>query len=214
MAITVLLADDHTLFRQGIRVLIEQEDDMALIAEADNGRKAVRIARKVKPKIAILDITMKDLNGIEAARQICSENPAVRVIALSMHSDRRLVRGMLEAGASGYLLKDCTSEELIRCIRSVNSGNTYLSQAIVNLIAEDFASTPNAQPWSSLSPRQIEVLQLIAEGKNTKEIADCLYVSTKTIETYRRQLMNKLNVNSIVDLVKFAVREGITSLDP
>ncbi len=214
--IKILLADDHKIIRDGLRSLINNQSGMEVAAEAENGRDAVKLARKLKPDIIIMDISMPDLNGIEATRQIISETPAVKVIALSMHIDKRFVVEMFNAGVSGYLLKDCAFEELSGAIRAVASNQTYLSPKVAGEVIKDYVhqyTTKNIPAGSTLSPREREVLQLIAEGRNTKEIAARLNVSVKTIETHRRKIMDRLNVRSIAELTKFAIREGLTSLD-
>lgn len=216
MAIRILLADDHKIIRDGLRNLVEKEPDMEVAGEAENGRRTVGLARKLGPDVVIMDVTMPDLNGIEATRQIRGECPNVKVIALSMHSDKRFVLGMLEAGASGYLLKDCAFEELSRAIRSVAGNQTYLSPGITDVVIQDYlikSSTLKTPTEPILTAREREVLQLIAEGKSTKETADILHVSIKTVETHRRQIMDKLDLHSIAALTKYALREGLTSLE-
>jgi len=214
--VKILLADDHKIIRDGLRSLIDNKSGMEVVAEAENGRNAVRLTRKLKPDVIIMDISMPDLNGIEATRQIISESPGVRVIALSMHIDKRFVVEMFNAGVSGYLLKDCAFEELYGAIRAVVSNQTYLSPKIAGTVIKDYVhhvTTKHAPPATHLSPREREVLQLIAEGKNTKEIAARLNVSVKTVETHRRKIMERLNIHSIAELTKFAIREGLTSLE-
>ncbi len=215
MSIRILLADDHKIIREGLCTLLEKEQGMEVVGHAENGRMTVKLAMKLSPHIVIMDITMPDLNGIEATRRILSDLPSIKVIALSMHADRRFVTRMLEAGASGYLLKDCAFEELIGAIRAVSTNQVYLSPAITGIIVEDYKSylsMKNSSVSSNLTAREHEVLQLLAEGRSTKQIASSLYVSVKTIETYRRQIMEKLNIYSIAELTKYAIREGLTSL--
>jgi len=195
--------------------LIKQQFGMKVVAEAKDGWEAVRLARKLRPSIVIMDIAMPGLNGIDATRQILSEAPGVKVIALSMYSDRRFVVGMLDAGASGYLLKDCAFEELLSAIRTVIAGRTYLSPAIVDIMDEGnpgHLSMTTRSVFSVLTPRQREVLQLMAEGKSTKEIASILRISVKTVETYRQQIMKRLNTHSVARLTRYAIREGLISL--
>ncbi len=216
MSIRVILADDHKIIRDGLRALIESEPDMELLADADNGRTAVELARKLKPTVVVMDIGMPDLNGMDATRQIQAEAPCVKVIALSMHADKRYVAGMLSAGASGYLLKDCAFEELSNAIRAVAANKTYLSPGISGVVVSDYVQrlkgdAPALRP--GLTPREREVLQLVAEGKSTKEIAALLHVSQKTIETHRQRVMDKVGVRSVAELTKFAIREGLTSLE-
>lgn len=217
MTIRILLADDHKIMREGLRALLERDLDFQVEAEAENGVEAVQLARKLKPHIVIMDIGMPGLNGIEATRQVTAELPATKVIALSMHSDKRFVIEMLKAGVSGYLLKDSASEELASAIRTVLSGTPYLSPKITGVVLKDYLSAltktePSA--FTLLTSREREVLQLIAEGRSTKEIAATLFVSVKTVETHRQQIMDKLNLRSVAELTKYAVREGLTSLGP
>jgi two-component system response regulator NreC len=216
MTVRILLADDHKIVRDGLRALLEKQPGMTVVAEADNGRATVRLARELLPDLVIMDIGMPDLNGIDATRQILNELPSVKVIALSMHSDRRFVVQMFRAGASGYLLKDCAFEELARAVRAVLRNQTYLSPAVAGPVVEDYVqhlATADVLEFSALSPREREVLQLLAEGKTTREIAVLLCVSIKTVETHRQQIMGKLNVRSVAELIKYAIREGLTSLD-
>ena len=217
MSIRVLIADDHKIMLAGLRSLLEKQTDFEVIGEADNGRKAVQMAQEKKPDVVVMDVSMPDLNGIEATKQIIESLPETRVIALSMHSDKRFVMGMLRAGASGYLLKDCASQELANAIVQVAEGKKYLSPEITGVVINDFllgdSSEDVAIAASQLSPREREVLQLIAEGWSTKQIASHLYVSIKTIETHRRQIMKKLDLHSIADLTKYAIREGLTSIE-
>ncbi len=218
MSIRVLIADDHKIMLAGLRSLLEKQTDIEVVGEADNGRKAVQMAQEKKPDVVVMDVSMPDLNGIEATTQIIESLPETRVIALSMHSDKRFVMGMLRAGASGYLLKDCASQELANAIVQVAGGKKYLSPEITGVVIDDFllgrgSSEEVATAASQLSPREREVLQLIAEGWSTKQIASHLYVSIKTIETHRRQIMKKLDLHSIADLTKYAIREGLTSIE-
>lgn len=215
MAIKVLIADDHQIVRQGLRTLLEKEPDLEVVAEAENGRSTVRLVRERHPEVVIMDVAMPDLNGIEATRQIISEMPKVKVIALSMYADRRFVSNMLKAGASGYLLKDCASEELVRAIRVVLAHKTFLSPGVADIVVKDYVQTPmgpEASVFNVLSNREREVLQLMAEGKSTNQIAELLHVSVKTVETHRQQMMQKLKIHSVAELTKYAIREGLTTL--
>ena len=215
MAIKVLIADDHQIVRQGLRTLLEREPDLEVVAEAENGRSTVRLARESHPEVIIMDVAMPDMNGIEATRQIISEMPKMKVIALSMYADRRFVANMLKAGASGYLLKDCASEELVRAIRVVLTHKTFLSPGVADIVVKDYVQAPlgrEASVFSILSNREREVLQLMAEGKSTNQIAECLHVSVKTVETHRQQMMQKLKMHSVAELTKYAIREGLTTL--
>jgi two-component system response regulator NreC len=217
MSIRVLIADDHKIMLAGLRSLLEKQTDFEVVGEADNGRKAVQMAQEKTPDVVVMDVSMPDLNGIEATMQIIESLPKTRVIALSMHSDKRFVMGMLRAGASGYLLKDCASQELANAIVQVAGGKKYLSPEITGVVIDDFLLGGSAEEVataaSPLSPREREVLQLIAEGWSTKQIASHLYVSIKTIETHRRQIMKKLDLHAIADLTKYAIREGFTSIE-
>ena len=216
MSTRIILADDHGIMREGLRALLEKQPGIEVIAEAENGRTTVELSRELKPDVVIIDIAMPDLNGIEATRQIVAESPGVKVIALSMHSDRKFVREMLSAGASGYMLKDSAFEELDKAISTVNDNQTYLSPGIADTVVKDYLGkivTDNSAASIALTKREREVLQLFAEGKTTKQIASLLFVSIKTIETHRKQIMDKLGLKSIAELTKYAIREGLTSLE-
>ncbi|HXX57325.1 MAG TPA: response regulator transcription factor [Thermodesulfovibrionales bacterium] len=215
MNIKVLLADDHKIVRDGLRTLLENHPEITVVGEAEDGRETVQLAQKLAPAVVIMDIAMPDLNGIEATRQIISEHPHIKVVALSMHSDRRFVSEMLKAGASAYLLKDCAFEELVNAILTVMKNKIYLSPAIAGVVIENYIrNAPKSEPsvFSLLSDREREVLQLMAEGKATKEIASHLHVSIKTVETHRMNIMTKLDIHSVAELTKYAIREGLTSL--
>ena len=184
MSIKIIIADDHQIVRQGLSTLLAKESDMEVVAEADNGRTAVQLALELVPQIVIMDVNMPDLNGIEATRQILNHSPGIKVIALSMHTDRRFVVNMLKAGASGYLLKDCAFEELSSAIRLVMSNKTYLSPGVSDIVIKDYVqglSTPRASAYSVLTNREREVLQLMAEGRSTSQIAEHLHISVKTV---------------------------------
>ena len=216
MPTKILLSDDHKIMREGLRTLLEKRPDMQVIGEAKTGRMAVQMVRKLLPDIVIMDIGMPDLNGIEATRQILAEFPNIKVVALSMHSDRRFVTEMLTAGAAGYLLKDCAFEELAECIYTVVTGKIYLSPGVADVVVKDYVRhllPKSLSAYSILTDREREVLQLIAEGRNTKKIASILYVSIKTVETHRQHIMEKLGINSIAELTKYAIQEGLTSLE-
>lgn len=214
MSIRILLADDHQLLREGLRMLIEEQPDMTVVAEADDGRATVLLAAKLKPDIVVMDIAMPRMNGMEATRTIMSKNPEVKVLALSMHTEKRFIVDMLSAGASGYLLKECAFDELISAIHALAEQRTYLSPKISDMVVKDYIGrmSKSASSMTVLTTREREVLQLLAEGKTTREIAAILLVSAKTIETYRHQIMEKLDIHTIAELTKFAVREGLTSL--
>ena len=216
MSIKVIIADDHKIMRDGLKSMLEKQRDIEIIAEASNGRTTVELAIKLNPDVIIMDVSMPDMNGIEATRQIIGKSPKIKVIALSMHSDKQFILEMLNAGASGYLLKDCAFHELINAIHSVASNRSYLSPEIADIMIKEYKhviSKESLSVFSLLTSRERQVLQLIAEGKTTKEIAYTLKVSSKTIETYRQQIMYKLDIHSIAGLTKYAVREGLTSIE-
>lgn len=209
----VLLCDDHRVLREGLRTLLAQREGVEVVAEASNGREAVALAKSLSPHVVLLDISMPDMNGTEAARLITAECPNTRVIALSVHSDRRYVMGMLRAGASGYLVKSCAFDELTAAIDATCRGESYLSSAVTGVVVDDLRRGHDADSAASpLTSREREVLQLVAEGESTKEIALRLHVSVKTVENHRAQIMLKLGLHSVAELTKYAVREGITSL--
>jgi two-component system, NarL family, response regulator NreC len=217
MKTRILIADDHKIIREGLRALLEKQNDMEVIAEAEDGLSAVKAALKAIPDVVIMDIGMPGLNGIEATRQVVGGNRNIRIIALSMHTDRRFVLEMLEAGASGYLLKESAFEELAASIHTVMAGQPYLSPKVTDVVLKEYlhnVSKGESTVFKVLSGREREVLQLLAEGKGTKQIAALLNVSVKTVETHRQQIMEKLNIHSIAELTKYAIREGLTSLEP
>ena len=214
MKARIIVADDHKILREGLRSMLEKTHGFDVVAEAENGFQTVQAARKHKPEIIIMDITMPDMNGIEATRQILKDLPSTKIIGLSMHSDKKFVTEMLEAGASGYLLKDCAFEELTRAVQTVLSNRLYVSPDIAGeIIKSNIQSVLDGVRPLMLTSKEREVLQLIAEGRSTKEIAGLLNVSVKTIETHRVNIMEKLKVYSVAELTKFAIREGLTSLD-
>jgi two-component system response regulator NreC len=201
----ILLADDHRIVREGLRGLLESQSDLRVVGEADNGRRAVELADELSPDVVVMDVGMPQLNGIEATRKVLAEHPQTKVVALSMHADRRYVVEMLKAGASAYVLKDGAFEELVNAIRTVAGGRVYISPRVADVVVEDYvrqappaaggSTTPSTRSaYAALSPREREVLQLLAEGKATKEVAGILHVSIKTVETHRRQIMQKLDV--------------------
>ena len=215
----ILLVDDHKITRDGLSALIEKQPDMEVIGEAENGRDAVKLVQNMAPDVVIMDISMPDLNGIDATQQILAVSPSTKVIALSMYSDKRYVEGMLSAGVSGYLVKSCAFDELVQAILAVISGKAYLSPNIADIVMKDYAGRLTGEgkedvslPGRRLSSREREVLQLITEGYNSKQIADKLFISIKTVSTHRRNIMEKLNIDNIADLIKFALREGLTSI--
>ena len=213
MAIKVLIVDDHRITREGIRSMLEREPDMKVLGEAEDGRSAARMARELGPDIIVMDVCMPDMNGILATSVILSEFPKIKVLALSMHTDRRFVYQMLRAGASGYLIKECSFKELVRAIRMVIANRTYLSPGIMDVVVKDYVRPPaysDSPSSSNLTIRESEVLQLVAEGHSTSQIAKSLHVSVKTIETHRQNLLAKINTKGIAGLTKYAIREGLT----
>jgi DNA-binding NarL/FixJ family response regulator len=212
----ILLVDDHAIIRQGLCSLLEKQSDIEVVGGVEDGRQAVDSARKLAPNLVIMDISMPNLNGIDATRKIAEEISGVKIIALSIHSSRRFVAEMLKAGASGYILKDCLFDELMEAIKTVLGGGIYLSPKITDVVIDDYVQRLSKQDQPNgpiLSDREREVLQLLAEGKSTKQIALSLHVSTKTIESNRRNIMGKLSINSVAELTKYAVREGLTPLE-
>ena len=210
----VILADDHKILREGLRTLLEQEKDIHVVGEADNGRSSVKLTGELAPDVVIMDVAMPDLNGIDATRRITVAQPQARVLALSMHSDGRYVKGMLQAGARGYILKDCAAEELTHAIRTVMAGQIYVSPGVTGAIVNDYVrQLSSTDVPATLTHREREVLQLLAEGGSTANIAIELHLSVKTIETHRKRIMDKLGLRSIAELTKYAIREGITTLD-
>jgi two-component system response regulator NreC len=220
MIIRIVLADDHKIVRDGLRSMLADESGMQVVAEAEDGRTAVRLAHDLSPDVVVMDVGMPELNGIDACRQISNQLPHVKVVALSMHSDRHFVQEMLKAGASGYLLKDCAFDELAKAIRSVVANGTYLCPAVAGVVVHDYVrrldvpDSPKSSRAASevLTAREREVLQLLAEGKSTKQVAATLFVSVKTVETHRHQVMEKLDLHSLAELTKYAIREGLTWL--
>jgi DNA-binding NarL/FixJ family response regulator len=214
MSVNILLADDHQMMREGLVALLEREPGLKVVGQASDGRAAVRLARELNPHVVVMDVSMADLNGIDATRQILEENREVKVIALSMHAHRHFVKGMLQAGAAAYLLKHSASQELIKAIQLVMSGRVYLSPEVAGVLVEDIkAPAADTSVFAVLTPREREVLQLFAEGKSPRQIAEVLHLGLKTVEGYRRQILEKLGFQSFAELVKYAVREGLTSLD-
>ncbi len=217
MSIAIVVADDHQIVRDGLRSLLNQESDFQVVGEAEDGRSTVDMVTLEKPDIVVMDVGMPGLNGIEATRQIMSQVPDVKVVALSMHTDKRFVGGMLGAGARAYLVKQSAFDELARAIREVLNGRVYLSQEIAGVVIEDYISnladsTPSQQS-SPLTTREREVLQLLAEGQSTQQIATRLHVSAKTVGTHREHIMQKLNRHSIAELTQYALREGLVVWD-
>jgi two-component system response regulator NreC len=206
--IRILLADDHAVVRQGFKMILSAQADMEIVGEAGNGREAIALAEELKPDLVVMDVAMPELNGIEATRRLASSTPHTRVLALSMHKDSVYVREMLRAGARGYLLKDSPAGDLVSAVRTVASGEGYLSPGVSNAVLDDYRRHVT-NPIDLLSSREREVLQMLAEGKTNKEIAVVLNLSVYTVDAHRGRIMEKLNLHSINELVRFAVRNGL-----
>ena len=213
MSCTILLVDDHVVFREGLKALLDKQEGVRVLAESGDGREAASLAKELGPDIVLMDVSLPGMSGLLAAQQIKAECPDVKIIGLSMHSERRYVVGMLEAGAAGYVVKSGDFAEVRRAIEEVCHGGTYFSPKVAG-VAEGTLRDGATGPASPLSKREREVLQLLAEGGRTKDIAARLNVSSKTVEGYRAQIMTKLNLRTVAELTKYAVREGLTSLDP
>lgn len=216
MSIRILIADDHSITREGLKVMLNKMENFEVVAEAENGRVAISLTRKLLPDVVVMDINMPDLNGVDATRQIVAELPQTRIVALSMYSDRSYVKGMLKAGVSGYLLKNCAFEELADAIQTVMRYQTYLSPKISEIVRDEFVKMMGSNEPNTvelLTDKEREVLQLIAEGKKTKDIAELLHISVKTVEARRSKIMEKLNINNVAGLTKYAIREGLTSIE-
>ena len=208
--IRVLLADDHTILRKGVRMLIDSQQDMEVVGEAKTGREAVEEVKALKPDIVVMDVSMPDLNGIEATRQICDEVSPTKIVALSMHRDSVYVREILRAGARGYLLKESEDDDLLKAIRSVYRGEAFLSPAISDAVLSDYRRHVS-NPIDLLTSREREVLAMIADGKTNKEIANVLNLSVYTVESHRGSVMEKLNLHNTGDIIRFAIRNGLTN---
>lgn len=217
MSITVFLSDDHAMFREGIRLLLGTKTDISVVGEAGNGRDTVRLVTKLCPNVVLMDIAMHGLNGIEATQQIRYECPSTNVIILSMYSTTEHISRAFKAGARGYILKESAGTDIIKAIRTVHTGKYYVSEAVSEMIIVDYVNAREMieaeNPLGRLSSREREVLQLLVEGKSNAKIADILFLSKKTIETYRSHLMRKLSINDLPNLVKFAIQHGLTSIE-
>jgi DNA-binding NarL/FixJ family response regulator len=206
--IRILLADDHAVVRQGFKMILSAQSDMEIVGEAGNGREAVERAEELRPDVVVMDVAMPELNGIEATRRLAGSAPHTRVVALSMHKDSVYVREILRAGARGYLLKDSPAGDLVAAVRAVATGQSYLSPAVSNAVLDDYRRHVT-NPIDLLTSREREVLQMLAEGKTNKEIAGVLNLSVYTVDAHRGRIMEKLNLHSINELVRFAVRNGL-----
>jgi DNA-binding NarL/FixJ family response regulator len=216
MSVRLLLVDDHKMMREGLAALLHDVPDIQIVGEANDGREALDLIRTLHPDVVVMDVGMPELNGVEATRRIRAEFDGVRVIALSTHTDKRYVHHMLEAGANGYVLKISAHEELIRAVRAASQGRTYLSPEIAGLVVERSTSTNAGRDmsvYSTLSSREREVLQLVAEGKTSAETAKEMHISVKTVETHRRNIVQKVGIHGTAELTKYAIREGLTSLE-
>jgi DNA-binding NarL/FixJ family response regulator len=212
--IRILLADDHPVVRDGLRALLETQSDIEVVGDATNGREAVGLARQLHPDIVIMDIAMPDLNGIEATLLIQESSPAAQVLILSMHSTTEHIFRALQSGARGYLLKDSAGAEVVSAIRAVHAGRRYLSQKITASVVDDYiAERHRVSPLETLSGRERQILQLVAEGKSSAEVGAMLFLSPKTVDTYRSRMMQKLNISDMPSIVKFAIRNGVISLE-
>jgi DNA-binding NarL/FixJ family response regulator len=217
MIISVFLADDHAVMRDGLRAILEAQDDIRVVGEATNGRDAARRVAELRPNVVVMDIGMPELNGIEATQRICESCPSVRVIILSMHLTGEYIRRALAAGARGYVVKEAAGAEVVQAVRAVSRGSRYLSARVSEQVLDEYprprTDAHADDPLSLLSPREREVLQLVVEGKTSAEIAQLIFLSPKTVETYRSRLMTKLGVSDLPSLVKFAIQHGVTQLE-
>jgi len=215
--IRVILAEDHTIVRQGLRLLLKQSDDIKVIGEAKDGREAVKKTGHLKPDIALMDISMPILNGIEATRQIKKKFPDIKVLILTMHTTEEYISQILHAGASGYLVKKSAHHELLSAIKAIQKGNSYLSPLVSKKVVDEYLQKTKddikQDRYEKLTTREREVLQLVAEGQSNKEIAELLYLSVKTVETHKAHLMDKLNLHTTTDLIKYAIQKGIISTE-
>ena len=209
----ILLVDDHKMMRDGLRAILEKEEGLTVVGEAASGREALTLAHSLRPEIVVMDISMPDLNGVDATRRLLAEMPRIKIIGLSMNSDRRYVVAMFKAGAVGYLLKNSASEELIHAVRAVTDDLTYVSPSIASIVVDTYVEGSPQKEVKALSPREREVLQLLSEGQTSKDIANHLQIAVPTVETHRRQIMDKLNLRTIAALTKYAIREGLTTLE-
>ena len=213
--IRILLADDHKLIRGGLRLLVEQQPDLSVVGETNDGRETVAMAKSLKPDVVVMDIGMPNLNGIEAAFQITQISPDISVVVLSMHSDESYILRALKAGAKGYLLKDSAESDLVKAVHAVAGGKSFFSPAVSKVLLEDYVRklkrSGSEDAYDLLTPREREILQLVAEGKSNKDVANLLNLSVYTVETHRSNIMEKLNLRGIPELILFAVRKGIIS---
>lgn len=214
MSIRILITDDHQLFREGIVNLLSASPEIEIVAQAENGLEAIEKAKKLKPDIVIMDLGMPGMNGVEATQILQKELPQIKVLALSMHSDKQYIKEVLEAGAYGYLFKNCTYDQLIEAVNTVSHGKKYLSDKITEVLIQDYLGREDDvhNNNADLSERESEILKLLAEGKSTREISDMLCISVKTVGTHKQNILEKLNLKTNADLIKYAIRKGIVSL--
>ncbi|MCE1245227.1 MAG: response regulator transcription factor [Firmicutes bacterium] len=215
MGIKILIADDHKLMREGLKALLGKDSQFNIVGEASDGRVAIKLIKELNPQLVIMDLSMPDMNGIDATEQICSDNPFMKIIILSMHKDKNLVKDALSAGASGYILKDCAFQELHLAINAVMNGQVYLSNALKEKAIEDYVELLKKDKQNSnqeLTSREREILQMIAEGKTSKDISISLGISLNTVNTHRNHIMEKLGIDNIAQLTKYAIRLGLTSM--
>lgn len=217
MKIRVLVADDHAIIREGLCIMLGNQPDMEVVGQAANGREAIRLVDEQEPDVAVMDISMPELNGIEAIQQMLPRHPRLKVVVLSVHETKAYVFRALKAGAMGYLVKETAGLEVVEAVRAVYGGGRYLSQRIADLLIDasllHLETSPEVSPLEMLSPREREVLQLVAEGKTSQEIGERLSISSKTVDTYRSRLMRKIGVEDVTGLVKFAIQHGVVSLE-
>lgn len=215
MTIRVLIAEDHQIIIDGLKSLLHKENDIEVVGQSHTGHQTIELVRELKPEIVLMDIGIPGLNGIEVTRMITHDFENLKVIALSMHSERKFIIEMLKAGASGYLLKDCAFDEVVKAIRTVSNAQHYLSPSITDTVIQNAVTEQKAVPsaFSLLTDRERQVLQLLAEGRTTRQAASDLHISPKTVETHRSKIMEKLNLDNLADLTKYAVREGLTTLE-
>jgi DNA-binding NarL/FixJ family response regulator len=217
MSITILLVDDHPVLREGLRAILEAQSGLEIVGEADNGREAIRECQRLRPDVVVMDIAMPEINGIDAARAMRENGPLPRIVMLSMHAHTEYIFRALQAGADGYVVKESVTAEVADAIRSVHQGRRFLSESIADSVIDDYIRRrklpADEDPLMRLSAREREVLQLIVEGRSTAEIADKAALSPKTVETYRSRLMRKLEITNLAELVKFAIKHGLTSVE-